>query len=460
MTFRLSVLLWLLWAGIAQASATLDTYLAQVGLTGKASIVLMDMKTGKIVESVSPKKSLPPASVTKAVTVPYAIKALGPEFQFSTHVIATGPVQGGIVQGDLVLQGGGDPLLDTDGLFNLVQSLKSQRVRGVKGDFLFSDAAISNVDYLDTDQPDYVGYNPAISGLNLNFNRVYFEWKNGALSLTAKSDNHEPVVDGVMIKLTDKAAPVFKYGTSKGDEVWTVAKPALNNHGSRWLPVREPGEYAAEVFQTLARDAGVKLPDPKRLASPAEGTVLASQSGAKLWNLGRGMLKFSTNLSAEIVGMRATDARGKAPADHTASAKAMTSWAKKEYKVSGVTFRDHSGLNDGSKANAAALAKIIRQEVRSGLYPVLLKDFPIEAPDDIRVRAKTGTLNFVSTLAGVIEGAEKQYAFAILFADEAARSKIKKEDRERPKGARSWGRKARSTQKSILAYWAEEYLLN
>jgi len=458
MKLRLGFLIWILWIGIAQANATLDAYLAQVGLTGKASIVLMDVRSGKIVESVSPKKSLPPASVTKAVTVPYAIRALGADFQFQTRVLATGPITGGIVQGDLVLQGGGDPLLDTDGMFNLVQELKAKGVRGVKGQFLFSDGAISNVSHLDTNQPDHVGYNPALSGLNLNFNRVYFEWKGGALSLTAKSDNHAPVVDGVKIALSEKADPVFKYGTSKGDEVWTVAKPALARDGSRWLPVREPGAYAAEVFQTLAKDAGIALPDPKRAGGRVEGTVLANQSGAQLWNLGRGMLKFSTNLSAEVVGMRATGARGKPPADHNASAKAMTSWAKREYNVTGVIFRDHSGLSDGSKANAAALARIIRAEVKSGLYPELLKDIPIEAENAARVRAKTGTLNFVSTLAGVIEGSGQQYAFAILFADEATRAKISKENRERPPGARTWAKNARSTQKAILAYWAETYL--
>ncbi|MEM9716884.1 MAG: D-alanyl-D-alanine carboxypeptidase/D-alanyl-D-alanine-endopeptidase [Pseudomonadota bacterium] len=458
MTLRWTFVIWIFWAGIASASQMVEALLAQAGLDGKASVVLMDVQTGKMVEAVSPRKSLPPASVAKAVTVPYALNALGSGFRFQTRVIATGPVQNGRVQGDLILQGGGDPLLDTDGLFKMAEALKAQGIKGITGDFLYSDGAISNVAYVDNEQPEWVGYNPALSGLNLNFNRVFFQWKDGALSLTAKSDNHAPAVSGVAIALTDKADPVFKYGTSKGREVWTIARPALQKNGSRWLPVRDPGKYAAEVFQTLAKDNGVQLPTPKRSNGSIEGTVLASQSGADLVALGRGMLKFSTNLSAEIVGMRASAALGRAPSDHTQSAKRMTDWAKTEYGVNGISFRDHSGLSDTSKATSKALATIMRAEARKGLYPALLKDIPIEATDAITVRAKTGSLNFVSTLAGVIEGPNGQYAFSIMMADEARRAAAKRAGDERPAGARTWIKSARNVQKEILAYWAGVYL--
>ncbi|MEO1563663.1 MAG: D-alanyl-D-alanine carboxypeptidase/D-alanyl-D-alanine-endopeptidase [Pseudomonadota bacterium] len=458
MKLRLGIVVWVLWVGVAAASSTLEAYLADVGLSNKASIVLLDVRTGKVIESVDGRKSLPPASVTKAITVPYALEALGAGFRFETRVIATGPVEGGIVQGDLVLQGGGDPLLDTDGLFNMASGLRDQGIRGVTGRFLFADGAISNVDQVDNDQPEWVGYNPALSGLNLNFNRVYFEWKGGELSLTAKSDNHAPPVSGVKIAITEKADPVFDHDTRGDEEVWTVARPALGNGGSRWLPVRAPGAYAADVFRTLAADVGVALPEPVRATDTLEGRVLVSESGATLMSLGRGMLKFSTNLSAEIVGMRASDALGKTPANHNQSAKRMTDWARHQYGVTGISFRDHSGLSDVSKANALSLARIMQFEVKRGLYPALLKVIPTDAPDSVSVRAKTGSLNFVSTLAGVIQGPKGDFAFAILMADEDRRAAGKRAGHERPAGARTWMKSARDAQKAILMYWAEKYV--
>ena len=458
MMIRLGFILWLASVSVVSAGSNLDAYLKQVGLSGEASIVLMDARTGKVIEAVNARKSLPPASVTKAITVPYALRALGSEFRFQTRLIATGPIKGGVLQGDLVLQGGGDPLLDTDGLFKMATALRERGVQRITGAFLFADGAISNVSHLDEEQPEWVGYNPALSGLNLNFNRVYFEWKGSTLSLTAKGENHAPPVDGVKIAITDQAAPVFKHGTSGESEVWTVARPALGNGGSRWLPVRDPGAYAAEVFRTLAADAGVTLPEPARANGDFEGQVLVSESGADLVALGRGMLKFSTNLSAEIVGMRASAAKGKIPADHHASAKSMTDWAKREYKVTAISFRDHSGLSDASKASALSLSKIMLYEAKTGLYPALLKPIPIEGPSTVTVRAKTGTLNFVSTLSGIIEGPRGQFAFAILLADVDRRREGKRLGHERPAGSRTWIRLARNTQKAILVHWAEQYV--
>ena len=50
------------------------------------------------------------------MTTLYAMERLGPAFRFATRLIATGPIEGGTVRGDLVLTGSGDPTLQTDGL--------------------------------------------------------------------------------------------------------------------------------------------------------------------------------------------------------------------------------------------------------------------------------------------------------------------------------------------------------
>lgn len=89
---------------------------------GAASVayVLMDAQSGEVLETREPDLALPPASVAKAVTSLYALEKLGAGYRFATRVIATGPVSGGIVQGDIVLAGGGDPTLQTDQLLSLI----------------------------------------------------------------------------------------------------------------------------------------------------------------------------------------------------------------------------------------------------------------------------------------------------------------------------------------------------
>ena len=90
------------------------------------------------------------------------------------------------------------------------------------------------------------------------------------------------------------------------------------------------------------------------------------------------------------------------------------------------------------------------QNLRSYLKPVQFED-----AHGIRVDAKTGTLNFVSSLAGYITAKDgRELVFAILTADEATRKRIPREQREGPPGARSWANRSRALQRRLVKLWA------
>ncbi|MBA5764839.1 D-alanyl-D-alanine carboxypeptidase, partial [Vibrio sp. 404] len=79
--------------------------------------------------------------------------------------------------GDLILAGSGDPSLDTAALARLARLLRAAGVSEVTGALRVQADALPAIRSIDPGQPDHLGYSPAIAGLNLNFNRVYFEWK-------------------------------------------------------------------------------------------------------------------------------------------------------------------------------------------------------------------------------------------------------------------------------------------
>jgi D-alanyl-D-alanine carboxypeptidase/D-alanyl-D-alanine-endopeptidase (penicillin-binding protein 4) len=71
------------------------------------------------------------------------------------------------------------------------------------------------------------------------------------------------------------------------------------------------------------------------------------------------------------------------------------------------------------------------------------------------IRAKTGTLNFVSALAGYATTPNgRELAFAIFTGDMERRGAIPKAFRERPEGARGWSRRSRRLQQDLIARWA------
>lgn len=434
-------------------------------LGGVVTYAVMDATTGAVLEARLADTPLPPASVAKAITSLYAMDRLGVNFRFATRVLATGPVADGIVQGDLVLAGSGDPTLQTDQLGDLAAALAMRGIKGVTGRFLTWDGALPHIDRIAADQPVQVGYNPAVGGLNLNYNRVHFEWKRASggawgTTMDARGERFIPPVRMSRMAVVKRDAPVFTYAAEDAAEDWTVASGALGKGGSRWLPVRLPGRYVAEVFQTLARAQGITLPDPQAVDALPIGQQVAAADSDLLPQVLRDMLKYSTNLTAEAVGLRTSGARGLAE-----SGAAMTAWVNGKYGVASAHV-DHSGLGSASRVTAADMAKIFvaARQARAGLQPLLrnvgMRDAKGKVIDGhpVQVMAKSGTLNFVSGLAGhILPPQGRELVFAIFSADVPRRDALVEADREGPPGGRDWTNRARTLQGQLITHWVASY---
>ena len=382
----------------------------EAGLEGRVSVALVDLRTGTILDALDPTRLVPPASVAKAATALYAIETLGPDHRFHTRVLATGPVQDGLVVGDLILAGGGDPVLTTDRLADLARLLREAGITGARG-FRVWGGALPHVEEIAPEQLDHLAYNPSLSGLNLNFNRVFFAWQREGsgwrLSLDARGDRYRPEVQIARITAEPRSLPVYTYRREAGIDVWTVADRQLGEFGSRWLPVRDPALYAGQAFRGLAKEMGTILPPPAPIDALPEGAVeLAALESDRLEAILIDMLRYSTNLTAEAVGLAASQGRGLTPLSPAESASAMTRWIRRRTGAR-MHLVDHSGLGGESRMTAQEMAIMLAAPgVMETLRP-LLRDIPLTdaagAPLPLPpaiVRAKTGTLNFVSTLAG------------------------------------------------------------
>ncbi len=446
-----------------------DDLIAEARLTGKVGYAVADARTGDMLEARNPLLVMPPASVTKSITALYALDRLGPGYRFRTRLIADGQVMSGRLKGDLILAGGGDPTLDTDALGEMARELKAKGVREITGRFLVHGGVLPTIPSIDPDQPDHVGYNPTISGLNLNYNRVHFEWKRQsggyALTLDARARKYSPQVAIARMSVVDRKVPVYTYSDQGGADHWTVAKGALGKAGSRWLPVRKPELYAAEVFQTLARSHGIVLPRAKVAGGGSGGAVLVEHTSAPLRDILRDMLRYSTNLTAEVVGLTASAAGGAPVRSLEASAARMSEWARGNLGARKASFVDHSGLGGASRISAGDMVRALANtRSRSGLAGIL-KEIPMRnakgepLPNHpITVRAKTGTLNFVSALAGYMTAPNgRELVFAIFTADVPRREKITKRDGDIPEGTRAWRARSRRLQQGLIERWGAAY---
>ena len=452
--------------GAARRAPDAAALIEKARLSGQVGFAVAEAETGRILEQHDGALGLPPASVTKALTALYALDSLGPEYRFTTRLIATGVLEDGMLRGDLILAGGGDPTLDTQALASLAAGMKKAGMTALDGRFLVWGGAVPFKRAIDDTQPEHVGYNPSLSGLSLNFNRVHFEWKRAGgkydVSMDARAGRYRPDVTVAQMRIADRRGPVYSYSDKGGRDEWSVARGALGSGGARWLPVRKPELYAAEVFATLARSHGIDIGKAEVIERLPEGGVFVTHHSAPLDSILRDMLKYSTNITAELVGLTATAQRQGHVLPLAASARAMSAWASDALGMIDVDLRDHSGLSDRSRMSAAAMAQGLAKSHEAGLLRPLLREHRmrdangrVDPGHPVKVMAKTGTLYFVSGLAGYVETPQgTDLTFAIFAASDSLRSRIDPSRDERPPGAGAWNRRAKTLQQALIERWS------
>lgn len=444
------------------APLSLADIASKAQLTGVTGFCVAEVASGRILESLNPETGVPPASVCKTITSLYALEHLGGDHRFATRILATGPIAGGKLDGDLILAGGADPTLDTDTLGDMVAALARTGIKQVGGRFLVYAAALPSVERITDEQPVQVGYDPGLSGLALNFNRVNFQWAKGGatMQVNAMGDRFVPVVQGIKVAMADRDLPTFTYADAPARESWTVSRAALDKAGSRWLPVRQVAAYAAEVFGVLCGAQGIALPPPQMITVLPQKTIeLVNWPSAHLSDILRDMLKFSTNITAEQMGLASSGA-----GDLRSSATSMQGWAKDNLGLS-ARLVDHSGLGAASRVTALGMMQALmageKRPSGAGLRSIL-REFGLKGEDggpvagnSTSIHAKSGTLNFVSGLAGFIEPPSgRDLCFAIFSADTARREAIPIAQREQPPGEHGWVGRARGMQAALLRRWA------
>jgi serine-type D-Ala-D-Ala carboxypeptidase/endopeptidase (penicillin-binding protein 4) len=439
--------------GKGGAAGDVTQMIKAADLGGSIGYVVADAKTGEVLESLKPDIPMVPASVTKVLTTLFALDTLGAGYRFRTRLLDVG--------GTLVLQGGGDPLLNTDHLAELVKRAKAAGLRNAET-FQYDDAALPYFHEIDASQAPHLNYNPAISGLNLNFNQVYFEWKREGgdwqVSMDARTDRLRPTVRMAKMAISDRERPVYTYEEADGTEHWTVARAALGKGGSRWLPVRHPGAYTAEVFRTLARAEGIELGDP-RPVSAKQGRVLAEWQSAPLTETLDLMMENSINLVAEVLGLTASKAKSL-----TGSAEIMR-LAIAGYGARSAIFGDHSGLSTETRITPREMTEVLSSAAEKGTLRPLMKQVQMKTSKGkvvkdhpVKVAAKSGTLNFVSNLAGYADvPGGRTLAFAIFTGDLDRREKANASGDDIPEGVGGWTKRAKQLQNDLIDRWGKLY---
>lgn len=355
----------------------LDGLLGDEALGARHTASVVDVATGRRLYGFGAGAALTPASTTKIATAVAALSAMGPDHRLTTRAALDPDTD------ELVLVGGGDPTLtarkDAAGWASLrtlaADTATALKKRGVGSVTLSYDTTLYAGSELHP-----IGHNPNL-------------------------------------------APVSALMVDEGRTDNSTSGPALR--------VTDPAAHAARRFADLLRDNGIKSTAPGPSKATARAETLATVSSPPLSDLVERMLTNSDNDIAEALA-RQTAAAMSARADFDGGGQAIRAQLKKlGLPLSGALFKDGSGLNRADRLTANLLTALLAtagDTAHPELRPVLtglpvagftgtLTSRYADGAAGI-VRAKTGTLTGVNTLAGtVVDQDGRLLAFAFLTSD-------------------------------------------
>lgn len=168
MAFRL--LLLLLVCAVPSRAQGLRAWVRGLEARGVAvSAGIWDVDTGRALERHDDNVALVPASTTKVVTTYALLKTLKPDTTIETEV--WGDLRDGVVQGDLVFKGDGDPLFTSERIWMLAQSLKKEGLRRVLGTVRLDQSAFDAQREPQGWENTSVDTLPVVRALSVDFNR-------------------------------------------------------------------------------------------------------------------------------------------------------------------------------------------------------------------------------------------------------------------------------------------------
>lgn len=420
----------------ATLTSDLDRIFAAPALSrASVAVRIQSLDNGRLLYAKSERARVIPASVMKIVTVAVAAERLGWDYRFETRLEAAGTISGGVLRGDLIVVGSGDPSITGNGPIGApvfddwADALKNAGISQVSGRIIGDDSAFD-------DEPlgagwawDYLsaGYAAPSGALSYNENVVVIRVTPGTAAGLAASVQIDPrghglvpdvavttAVSGSTASLTIARAPGTTQLVIRGQV------PAGGPTVIRTTTVENPTAFFVEGLRLALASRGISATggawdiDDVTDAPTGVRRVIARRESLPLSSLAGYAMKVSQNYYGEMflkaVGRRASGTTGSTERGRSGVMDTLAAW-----KIPGdaLVMYDGSGLSRYNYVSADLLVDVLshvwRNEQLRGPFvaslPVGGHDGTLEARMrtadlDRRVQAKTGTINNVRSLAG------------------------------------------------------------
>ena len=378
-----------------------------------------------------------PASVIKLITTYAGLSLLGPDFTWRNRVYTDGTVNNGVLQGNLILRGSGDPKLVLERLQDLMAQIQAQGVRDVRGDMVL-DRSVFDI------QPRAPGsfddealrpYNAAPDGLLVNFKSLIYTFTPDEATGVARIAVEPPMAgltvtpsvplsagacndwrSGVRGQFGSASQVLFagNYPRSCGEKKWPVAYAA-------------PEQFASRVIQAMWLGSGGLLSGTVREGTtPARARLLSEAPSLPLSDIIADINKFSNNVMAQQLFLSLSN-----PGRFENSRERVLTWWRTTLPGQAEPVLENgSGLSREERSSAAALTRLLQVAAAGPHAQVFQNSLGLAGVDGTVARLKdrnpnaaaigqawlkTGSLRDVAALAGYVQGTSGQrYSLVVI----------------------------------------------
>ena len=395
------------------------------------AVVVREVGAARASLSVNALAPMNPASAMKLFTTFAALELLGPAYKWKTEAYLDGPLAQGVLEGNLVLKGYGDPRLDYERFWLLLRALRGKGLREIRGDLVLDRSffAPANGAPGDFDGEALRPYNVLPDALLVHYKslrfafvpelerggvRVYVEPRPPALELTSTLR----LAAGSCLEgraFRDLLVPTFEPGPPPR-VAFDGRYPIACGETDLNVALLAPDEQVAGVLRELWPEMGGAWSGRVRAGPVPEGArLLHTHESASLAEIVRDVNKFSNNVMARQLYLTLATAEHEPPAQPHQAQQVLRHWLNlKGIAAPELSIENGAGLSRTDRASAATLAELLQAAWKSPVMPEFVASLPLAALDGTmrkrlhgeslagQAHLKTGLLSDARAMAGYL----------------------------------------------------------
>ncbi len=406
-------------------------------------VVVQEVRADHAAISMNANVVMNPASTMKLLTTLSALETLGPAYRWKTEVYLDGQLDNGVLQGNLVFKGYGDPKFTVEQFWLWLHELRQRGLREIRGDIVLDHSffAPQSYDAAEFDNDPTRAYNVGPNALLLNFNALHLHLiPNGKTTIALL----EPDLAGYKIsnrivtsaQLPCHAADAYRSRLDGHTIMLEGSMPLACGDADDYFSLLPHDDYFFAVFNALWQELGGTLKGKVRDGVAPMGQIAyATHLSTPLAEVIRDINKFSNNIMARQLFLTLGAQEGQ-PADTTRSTVVVQQWlAKNQMKFPELVLENGAGLSRKERISPQHLADVLQAATRSLYSAELEASLPILGIDGTvkkrfkdneiagHAHLKTGTLDGVKSLAGYVHAQSgKQWIVVFIINHDYAAS--------------------------------------